>query len=67
MKHLTIRWNPAILQWFCTTCGRTSDHVSEQDARVELDQHDCQIPSVDGEAAAPGTKTVRLMRKRYTK
>jgi hypothetical protein len=67
MKHPTIRWNPAILQWFCTTCGRTSDHVSEQDARVELDLHDCQIPSVGVQSAAPGTKTVRLVRKSYKK
>src|ERR1700730_14066816 len=48
MKHLNIRWNPAIIikEWFCTKCGRTSDHISVQDAHVELDQYDCQVPSV---------------------
>src|ERR1700736_2903781 len=56
MKHLVIRWNPATQEWFCIKCGRTSDHISEEDARVELDQHDCQVPS-QGTSAPPGTKT----------
>ena len=56
MKHLTIRWNPATQEWFCIKCGRISDHISEEDARVELDQHDCQVPS-QGTSTPPGTKT----------
>jgi hypothetical protein len=62
MKHLVIRWNPATQEWFCIKCGRTSDHISEEDARVELDQHDCQVPS-QGTSTPPGTKTLRLIRK----
>jgi hypothetical protein len=64
MKHLVIRWNPATQEWFCIKCGRTSDHISEEDARVELDQHDCQLPS-QGTSPPPGTETVRLIRKPY--
>jgi hypothetical protein len=66
MKHLVIRWNPATQEWFCITCGRTSDKISEEDARVELDQHDCQVPS-QGISSPPGTKTLRLIRKPYKK
>jgi hypothetical protein len=66
MKHLVIRWNPATQEWFCINCGRTSDKISEEDARVELDQHDCQVPS-QGTSAPPGTKTRRLIRKPYKK
>jgi hypothetical protein len=47
MKHVTILWNPATEEWFCTKCGRTSDHISEQDARVELEQLDCEVPAVE--------------------
>ena len=66
MKHLVIRWNPAIQEWFCIECGRTSDKISEEDARVELDEHDCQVPS-QGTSSPPGTKTLRLNRKPYKK
>src|ERR1700687_1661525 len=64
MKHLVIRWNPATQEWFCIKCGRTSDHISEEDAHVELDQHDCQLPS-QGTSTPPGTETVRRIRKPY--
>ena len=66
MKHLVIRWNPATQEWFCIKCGRTSDQISEEDARLELDQHDCQVPS-QGTSTPPGTKTLRLNRKPYKK
>lgn len=62
-QHLNIAWNPATKEWFCTKCGRVSDHVSENDAHVELDQYECQVPSVEGTTAAPGTKTMRLLKK----
>jgi hypothetical protein len=65
MKHLNIGWNPATREWFCAKCGRTSDHARVQDAHVELDQYECQVPSVEGPRAAPGTETVRLMRKPF--
>ena len=66
MKHLVIRWNPATQKWFCIKCGRTSDHISEEDARVELDQHDCQVSS-QGTSTPPGTKPLRLIRNPYKK
>jgi hypothetical protein len=47
MKHVSIRWNPATQEWFCTKCGRTSDHISVADAHAELDQYDCEIPTVE--------------------
>jgi hypothetical protein len=47
MKHPNIRWNPATKEWFCTRCGRTSDHISVQDAHVELNQYECDVPSVE--------------------
>jgi hypothetical protein len=36
-----------------------------QDAHVELDQYECQVPSVEAPRAAPGTETTRLIRKPY--
>ena len=65
MKHENLIWNPRTQEWFCTKCGRTSDHPSEHDAHVELDQYECQVPSVDAPRAAPGTETTRLIRKPY--
>jgi hypothetical protein len=47
MKHKRINWNPAIQEWFCVSCGRTSDHASEKDAYSELEQYECHIPSVE--------------------
>jgi hypothetical protein len=65
MKHLSVRWNPATREWYCTNCGRTSDHTSVQEAHVELDQYDCQLTSVEVPSAPPGTATTRLIRKPY--
>jgi hypothetical protein len=47
MKHLSLKWNPATQEWFCVKCGRTSDHSNVQDAQAELDQFDCEVPSVE--------------------
>ena len=47
MKHEHIRWNPSTQEWFCTKCGRTSDHIGEHDAHVELDLYECHIPWVE--------------------
>ena len=65
MKHLSVRWNPATSEWYCTSCGRTSDHTSVQEAHVELDQYDCQLTSVEASSVPPGTATTRLIRKPY--
>ena len=65
MKHLIIRWNPGTLEYFCPKCGRTSEELTIQDARQKLERYDCEIPSVDTAVPAPGTRTVRLMRKSY--
>ena len=46
LKHSDLRWNPATREWFCVECGRTSDHLTLEDARWELNQRDCRVPSV---------------------
>ena len=65
MKHAVIRWNPATREYFCTTCGRTSDAISDADAQERLEQYDCEIPSVEARSSEPGVKTQRLNRKAY--
>jgi hypothetical protein len=65
MKHLSVCWNPATREWYCTRCGRTSDHTSVQDAHIELDQYDCQLISVEASSVPPGTATTKLIRKPY--
>jgi hypothetical protein len=65
MKHSKIVWNFNIKQWFCTICGRTSDHGAEQDARFELNQFDCQLPYVETPEVLPGEETVRLIKKPF--
>ncbi len=65
MRHENTVWNPGTQNWFCTKCGRTSDQVSVEEAQIELQQHECNIPSSDMVGVAPGTETVRLMRKPY--
>jgi DNA-directed RNA polymerase subunit RPC12/RpoP len=65
VKHLVIRSNPATREYFCTTCGRTSDAISAADAQERLEQYECKIPSVEVSRAEPGTKTMRLNRKSY--
>ena len=53
-KH-DLRWNPLTKEWFCIRCGRTSDHVTESDAKGELQQYDCVLPSRDVESTTlPG-------------
>jgi hypothetical protein len=39
--------NPAAREWFCVECGHTSDHLTLEDARWELNQRDCRVPSVE--------------------
>jgi hypothetical protein len=41
MKHQKINRNPYMQEWFCVKCGRTSSRTSEEDARAELEMHDC--------------------------
>jgi hypothetical protein len=65
IKHPKIVRNLDIEQWFCATCGRTSDHVTEQDARAELDQFDCQLPYVEIPIAMREEDTVRPVKKPF--
>jgi hypothetical protein len=65
MKHSDLRWNPSTREWFCTSCGRTSDAENEDDARTSLDQYECTIPTVEVSRAVPGMETKRLIRKPY--
>ena len=52
MRHEHIIWNPATQEWFCTKCGQTSEHGSEKDAHLELEQRQCHVPSVEMPKAA---------------
>ena len=47
MEHKTIRWIPHTQVWFCTVCGRTSDHTNEEDAQRELELYECKLPARD--------------------
>ncbi len=65
MKHLTIRWNRATNEWFCVKCGQTSFEADIDDARLELEQYQCLMPSVEVARATPGTETTRLMKRPF--
>ena len=47
MKHLNIRWNPDLQEWFCLRCGQTSDHSILHDAQVEMEQFECEVPTTE--------------------
>jgi hypothetical protein len=47
VKHPEIRWNPELEEWFCVKCGRTSDHVGRDDAQVEMEFFERQLPSTE--------------------
>jgi len=47
MKHLNIRWNPELQEWFCVRCGQTSDHAVLLDAQVEMEQFECDLPTTE--------------------
>ncbi len=40
-----VRWNKEIQEWYCAKCGRTSDHTQKEDALVELEQFECELPT----------------------
>jgi hypothetical protein len=42
MAH-EIRWNPELQEWFCSRCGRTSDHAVREDAETELEVFPCEL------------------------
>jgi hypothetical protein len=65
MKHAKLIWNLNTKEWFCKTCGRTSDQANADDARAQLDQHECQVPYVEATELAPGEETVRLIKKPF--
>ena len=43
-KHADVRWNNDIQEWFCARCGHTSDHITKEDALIELEQYECYLP-----------------------
>jgi hypothetical protein len=45
LKHADVLWNAELQEWFCAKCGRTSDHVTKEDALVELEQYECELPT----------------------
>lgn len=45
MKHPELRWNPALQEWFCVKCGRTSDHSDYENAKIELEFFECELPT----------------------
>ncbi len=44
-KHMDVRWNDEIQEWFCAKCGRTSDHITKEDALIELEPYECELLS----------------------
>ena len=44
-KHKDVRWNKEIQEWYCAKCGRSSDHTLREDALVELEQYECELPT----------------------
>src|ERR1700694_5450014 len=65
MKHENLTWNAATRKWFCKRCGRTSDNASVFEAQAELEQFECRLPARGPPSAAPGTETVRLIKKPF--
>lgn len=49
--HEYLRWNSEVQHWFCIACGRTSDHQSLTDAKIEIEQFDCELPFVESMGA----------------
>ena len=45
--HADIRWHPELQEWFCAICGRTSDHTKLDDAQNEMNNFECELPSVE--------------------
>ncbi len=42
---MDVRWNDEIQEWFCAKCGRTSDHITKDDALIELEPYECELLS----------------------
>jgi hypothetical protein len=58
------RWNPDLKEWFCSICGRTSDHTVEADARAELDGFECIVVGIHKrEESADERKKTAIMKK----
>ena len=43
--RVDIRLNRETEEWYCASCGRTSDHIKKEDALVELEQFECELPT----------------------
>jgi hypothetical protein len=60
--HTDIRWNPELQEWFCASCGQTSDHTAKEDAIREMKTFDCCI---HGRTVAKLGEKERLLRAHY--
>jgi hypothetical protein len=56
MEHSEILWNATIKEWFYVRCGRTSDHVTKNDAEEELAQFDFSLPDVTDNDSKENTR-----------
>ena len=43
--HPEIKWHDQTQEWHCIKCGRTSDHIREDDAWVEINTFACAPPT----------------------
>jgi hypothetical protein len=46
MRHEDVRWNQETLEWFCAKCGRTSGPLKKEDALAQLEEYECELPTV---------------------
>jgi hypothetical protein len=52
--HADIRWHPELREWFCVKCDRTSQRKTREEARRELDNYPCEMPTI-----SPDTVVIR--------
>ena len=60
--HTDVRWNPDLREWFCASCGQTSDHTRKEDAMEEMAAFDCTL---QGTRVAKLGEKERLLRAHY--
>ena len=63
-EHANIRWNPDLQEWFCASCGRTSDHTKLEDAKKEMEYFKCELPFVEIDNPC---RTMRMLDLRVSK
>src|ERR1051326_6424053 len=57
--HTDIRWNPELREWFCASCGQTSNHAAKQNAIAELSTFDCCILGTTAKKLDEKERTLR--------